>query len=185
MAVRGSLRDELNTATRAMHDVLDARLSPLAMDADFGRFLQIQHAVRLPVETWMGQVSTELEEDCLALPLQACLIERDLLDLGLVPLEVEPVFDSRDPREAWGVAWALAGSSLGNRAILQRRRRAGCKLTHHFLADPAMPAFWSAFRRQIERPLHADLHRHAIVGAQRVFGSFLAQVDDDRGRLAA
>lgn len=178
--VRGNLRDELNAATRPLHDVLDRQLAPLALGDEPARFLAVQYAARSPIETWLSTL-----EDRATPPVQTPLIAADLGELGVALPKRSLSFAPTDPEEVWGVCWALAGSSMGNRAMLQRRRRAGCTLPHNFLADPAMPKFWKELRPQLERVHSEALHVHAIRGAQRVFETFLAASREGDHRLAA
>ncbi len=178
--VRGNLRDDLNAATRPLHDMLDRQLAPLALGDEPARFLAIQYIARKPIEAWLGG-----SQERAAPPVQSALIAADLQKLGVSLPAKSLDFTPAHPDEAWGIEWALAGSSMGNRAMLHRRRRAGCKLSHHFLADPAMPRFWQALRPHLEQRYSDALHDHAIAGAQRVFETFLAASREGDHRLAA
>ncbi|MBX7497053.1 biliverdin-producing heme oxygenase [Qipengyuania sp. 6B39] len=180
MAASRCLRDMLKSATRAQHDALDAHLSPLAVEGDYRIFMEIQHAARAPAESWLGGLSTEAVP-----PLQSPLIAMDLAELGAEPAAAMLPFHPQDHREALGVIWALAGSSLGNRAILQRRRKRGEAVADRFLSDPAMPQFWAEFRPRIEREFDAETAGHAITGARRMFITFLTSYQLMTSRLAA
>ena len=180
MTERNTLRKDLNAATRAKHDALDRELSPLAEGSQYGRFLRIQYAVRAPVESWLvAHVTDPLS------PTQTALIREDLRELGIQPSDDLPTFEAEDQREAWGIAWTLAGSSLGNRALLHRRRKAGLRSAHRFLGDEAMPRYWAELRPRIEVPMDEATHEHAIRGARRVFDIFLAVHRSTTERVAA
>jgi heme oxygenase len=180
MTERNTLRTDLNAATRARHDALDSKLSPLAEGSHYGQFLRIQYAVRAPVESWLAAHVIDPVP-----PMQTALIREDLHDLGVQPDCNLPTFDAEDPREAWGIAWTLAGSSLGNRALLHQRRKAGLRGADRFLGDEAMPRYWTEFRPRIEVPMDDATHQHAIRGARRVFDIFLAVHRSATERAAA
>ena len=180
MTERTTLRTDLNAATRVQHDALDRELSPLAEGPQYAQFLQIQHAVRSPVESWLSVRATAPLP-----PNQTALIREDLRELGARPIDDVPTFEPEDPREAWGIAWTLAGSSLGNRALLHRRRKAGLRGADRFLGDEAMPHYWTELRPRIEVPMDEATHEHAIRGARRVFDIFLAVQRSATERAAA
>ena len=164
------LRDELRRSTREIHDVLDADLGPLALGTlpQFGQFLQVQYAARLSAEKWIALQFLDWAPP----PAQTDLLAMDLEHLGL-PL-TEPVpFDAPAHCDPIGAVWALAGSSLGNRMILQKRDRMGLVTPPHFLPNAAMPAYFKAFRQRLERPAdRGDDGAFAIAAANAVFASF-------------
>ena len=180
MTERNTLRTDLNAATRAKHDALDRELSPLAEGPHYARFVKIQFAVRAPVESWLAAHVTDPLP-----PTQTALIREDLRELGIQPSDDLPTFQAEDPREAWGIAWTLAGSSLGNRALLHRRRKAGLRGADRFLGDESMPRYWAELRPRIEVPMDEATHEHAIRGARRVFDIFLAVHRSTAERVAA
>ena len=180
MTERTTLRTDLNAATRGRHDALDRELSPLAEGPHYARFLRIQYAVRAPVESWLEAHVTDPVP-----PKQSALIRQDLADLGVRLHYDLPIFNAEDPREAWGIAWALAGSSLGSRTLLHRRRKAGLRGADRFLGDEAMPRYWAELRPRIEVPMDEATHEHAIRGARRVFDNFLAVHRSTTERVAA
>ena len=67
----------------------------------------------------------------------------------------------------------MAGSSLGNRAILRDiELHADSKMPTAFLADPGMIAFWKALRPDLEQPA-TDLEAAAAArAAASVFDHF-------------
>lgn len=183
-----NLRLHLRKATAQAHDRLDAGMRSAAGWDDlsqYSRFLSLQYAARQSVEEWLG----EHAEPGLLPPPQTQLIERDLAALD-APIPDAATFAFPDTRRAavLGIAWALAGSSLGNRAILKdMRRAAGGAGTwpENFLADPAMPAFWAELRRQIERPADAQEAEAAQRAAAALFEHFTAAVLSHTHREAA
>jgi heme oxygenase len=181
-----TLRHDLKSSTADLHSRLDARLGALdlADRADYARFLRIQLAARGPIERWCG---AHLPAALLP-PAQSALTAADLAALGVIggaaamPFAAPPMCAGT----ALGVAWALGGSSLGNRAMLAHlRRTASGDWPTAFLADPAMPAFWSALRPHLERSANAEETRAAVAGAEAVFAQFLAAADRAPLRAAA
>lgn len=151
--------------------------------ADYTRFLSLQYAARRPVEAWLA--ANAPSELCP--PAQCDLIAADLIELGEQVPESGPHFalysgacdDAPNDCEVLGAAWVLAGSSLGNRAILKEVRRTAKQSGEQawpdsFLGDDAMMNFWKTLRRRIERP--ADINE--VAGASRaaaaVFDHFIA-----------
>ena len=104
---------------------------------------------------------------------QLALIEADLADLGesIGAASSLPFIASADG--ALGIAWALAGSSLGNRAMLaDLRKRGGAALSTRFLGDGAMPAFFASLRPRLEQPIDEAAIAAAVAGAHAVFARF-------------
>ena len=145
-----------------------------ATQADYTQFLSLQHAARLPVETWLAENAPAGLEP----PAQCPLIARDLADLGTATPPSLSTFAANAPKpvEALGMAWVLAGSSLGNRSILKEIRRSGHgDWPSAFLGDPAMLAFWQSLRSMLERPATLEEIASATNGANAVFDHFIAQ----------
>ena len=141
---------------------------------DYVRFLTLQHAARAPVEEWLADNASQ----SLNPPAQCPHIARDLEVLGHSAPPTSHSFalpGSKHPEsQSLGVAWVLAGSSLGNRSILKEVRRAGNgSWPHAFLGDEAMLEFWQGLRREIERPAEADEVEAASMAANAVFDHFL------------
>ncbi len=81
-------------------------------------------------------------------------------------------FEPESEFSVLGAAWVLAGSALGNRAILKEVLRAsagGPDWPHAFLGDPAMFAFWQTLRNQIDNPASEIEAAHATAAANAVF----------------
>ena len=174
------LRAALKRDTAALHDRLDDRLGALALDGDYAAFLATQYRARAAIETWFDGADAALPIP----PQQTPLIAADLAELGHdLPGDI-PSFSPDDRHEALGVAWVLAGSSLGNRTILARRRKAGERAAERFLSDAAMPRYWTTLLPLIEQPRERTILTHALKGARRAFETFLAALPD-RKRVAA
>ena len=180
MARAASLRDVLRDATRERHEALDRSLSPLANGRDYAAFLSCQHAAREPIEAWFASESGILQP-----PPQSHDIAADLRELGHGIPAPGPRFAPQDPGEALGIAWVLAGSSLGNKVLLKRRIAFDGGRATRFLSSPEMPLFWSSLRTRLERPASRESADQAIAGAQRAFDHFLVISGKDALGLAA
>lgn len=175
------LRLHLRAATMAAHDLLDHTMQAASgwqTLADYARFLSLQHAARAPIEVWLeGHAPADLRP-----PAQTPLIARDLAALGLALPAPAADFAMADHAaaegEALGAAWVLAGSALGNKAILKQMRRAsaahGGNWPSAFLGDDAMLAYWQGLRARIERPAAAAQAHAAADAASAVFDHFIA-----------
>jgi heme oxygenase len=180
------LRLHLRAATMAAHDLLDHTMQAASgwqTLADYTRFLSLQHAARAPIELWLeSHAPADLRP-----PAQTPLIARDLAALGLALPAPAADFAMADEGtagaevlggEALGAAWVLAGSALGNKAILKQMRRAsaahGANWPSAFLGDDAMLAYWQGLRARIERPAAAEQASAAADAASAVFQHFIA-----------
>jgi heme oxygenase len=180
-APAANLRHQLREATAQAHDLLDDAMraaSGWQSQRDYIRFLQLQHAARQPIEDWLEcWAPADLKPPC-----QTALIAQDLADMRAPAPNAGPVFapTSHSRNAVLGVAWALAGSALGNRSILkevERTAATGDTLPHTFLADPAMLAFWTQLRRRIERLADGDEVAEASAAASEVFAHFLSHAE--------
>ncbi|MEM7689862.1 MAG: biliverdin-producing heme oxygenase [Pseudomonadota bacterium] len=185
-----NLRQTLREATADAHDRLDGTMRAVAgwtTLADYTRFLTLQYCARLPVEAWLEAHAP----DDLRPPEQCSLIALDLGALGVALPSDMPRFDPpRAPggvgdakhSSALGTAWVLAGSSLGNRAILAEIRRLTSRegwpaWPAHFLGDARMLEFWRGLRTQIEDSAETETVLVAIQSASLVFDHFIAHAD--------
>ena len=164
----GSLRARLRDATAPLHDRLDNAIGALNLaDRDqYAQFLRIQLAAREPIERWT-------ERYCpsdLCPPSTAQLLKADLSALGEIAPFVAAAFALPESADPIGLAWALAGSHLGNRVL---RRSLGADLPSAFLDDAAMPAFWQEIAPRLEAPPSTELATPAIAAACAVFRHFL------------
>ncbi len=192
-----NLRAHLRAATMAAHELLGDAMQAASgwrSITDYARFLRLQHAARSPLEDWLDtHAPGELRP-----PRQTGLIACDLFVLGQPVPEPAGAFvlqqarpdrslaeaQSESPGEALGAAWVLAGSALGNRAILKQVERARAARADHawptaFLGDGQMAGFWHGLRRRIERPALAGEASGAARAAAAVFAHFLAHVRGD------
>lgn len=172
-----TLRDHLRRATSHSHDRLDASMRPAAnwrSPDDYARFLRAQFTARVSVEDWLSRHAPEQ----LTPPEQTPLLARDLAQLGRTVSPARQSFHMTADGEAAaiGVAWVLAGSSLGNRAMLHDMRRAlpdGTEWPHEFLSSDAMSEFWKTLRPWIEVPVSQEEAESASRAATHVFDHFL------------
>ncbi|WP_156894004.1 hypothetical protein [Erythrobacter cryptus] len=184
------LRGHLRGTTMAAHGLLDAAMQAAAgwhSRADYARFLALQHAARAPVEAWLAAHAPAP----LHPPPQTPLIAADLAALGAAsapPPAPAPRIAAlgRGAGAVLGVAWVLAGSALGNRAIARAVTRIGAGAWPvAFLGDRAMLAFWQALRARIERPCGPREAEGAAAAAEAVFAHFLDVARAGQGDLAA
>jgi heme oxygenase (biliverdin-IX-beta and delta-forming) len=175
------LRAHLRAGTMAAHDLLDAATRAAngwQTRADYTRFLAMQHAARAPVEAWLkAHAPIDLRP-----PAQTPLIADDLVRLGVTIPASAPLFTlgRTAAGHALGVAWVLAGSALGNRAIARQVARiGGGTWPTKFLGDAAMLDFWQALRARIERPAAPEEAAGASAAAAAVFAHFLAATVQD------
>ncbi|MCP9222197.1 biliverdin-producing heme oxygenase [Erythrobacter sp. LQ02-29] len=170
-APSSSLRTRLRDATGDAHRQLDDAMAQLKLTdrRDYALFLRIQYAARIGVEAWL----TRHAPSDLVPPPQCPAIATDLAAMGEpLPLE-QPRFDQATDSDALGVAWVLAGSSLGNRAMLADLKKSGTgDLPTAFLGNADMAAFWHDFRPRIDD--YADTADGAIRSAHRTFAHFSA-----------
>ncbi|MBC2666885.1 biliverdin-producing heme oxygenase [Novosphingobium flavum] len=166
------MRPVLRAATSAAHDLLDSTVGALdlAAPADYARFLRIQFVARAALEP---ELAAHLGD--LAPPSQLGLLRADLAALGAEAPHVRLACVIPATADPLGACWALAGSHLGNRAMLHGLgAQAGADWPTSFLADEGMAAYWKGLRPRLDRPAAAD--DPAIESAQAVFALFLAAV---------
>lgn len=186
---RQDLREHLRAATMAAHDLLDHTMQAASgwhSLGDYARFLTLQHAARAPVEAWLdAHAPADLRP-----PAQTPLIARDLAALGLALPAPANTFaaasanaesgsaDHGAAGAALGAAWVLAGSALGNKAILKEMQRAarghGGGWPSAFLGDRAMLTFWQGLRARLEQPASVADASTAATAASAVFAHFIA-----------
>ena len=184
-----TLREHLREATSHSHDLLDASMRPASdwrSPGDYARFLTAQLTARISVEAWLSQHAPEELDP----PQQTRLLRSDLKGLGEAVAAADHEFelDYRGEATAVGVAWVLAGSSLGNRAMLGDMKRVLPKSTvwpHEFLSSRAMTHFWKGLRARVEAPANLVEAREASRAATAVFDHFLsvARADHDDTKL--
>lgn len=151
--------------------MLDARVSApdLALPDAYARFLRAQLAARVGVEQWLARNAGTGQRPPATVPLLAA----DLDALGQTVVSQPIAFAPPRGADPLGAAWAIAGSHLGNRAMLAQLRRAGGDhLPVAFLTHTAMRDFWQDLKPQLERaPGPGELAR-AASAAIAVFDAF-------------
>lgn len=147
------------------------------------RFLQTQLAARLPIEDW-ASVNCEA---ALRPPPHSYLMQEDLAELSAKPAAPVSEFALAEGASQLGAVWALAGSSLGNAAILRDVQMAAGDNSWpvRFLSDTAMHTFWKGLLPQLEAQASADAIDAACEGALAVFDHFLKAVRSLQMREAA
>ena len=168
-AVGRTIREILKHGTAAEHDMLDARLGSLVLaDRDgYAQFLDIQYRARRGVERWLEARALDNPP-----PPQSDLVARDLASLDrAIPVET-PDFVAADDGDTLGVCWVLAGSALGNRAILARLAKAQANVPTAFLADPHMGQYWRSMLPALARPCDICEHDSVLRAARATFEHF-------------
>lgn len=170
-----TLRQGLRRMTGALHDVLDRTLGAAALDgpAGYAAFLATQYAARCGIEAWAGAALPR----GLRPPAVAHLIAQDLAALGEPSPPAMP-FRFPDGAHPLGLAWALGGSALGNRAMLARLREAGIAKGTRFLSDRALARYFTGLLPELEQPAAPELLEAAGSAAEAVFETFLRAARD-------
>ena len=149
--------------------------------ADYALFLRMQLAARAPIERWAAVHC----EETLRPPASAPLLRADLAQLGVAGSLPESQFQPPEGAHPLGLAWAIAGSHLGNRALLTRLPGRGAHLPTAFLSDPHLPVFWKYLQPQLEIPAVDAPSVGALAMAEAVFACFTRALGSCAGRLAA
>ena len=143
----------------------------------YADFLALQHSARAGVEKWLADHAPE----DLTPPAQCQLISADLEWLNRPKSDTAKDFaldlGAEQPSRvaALGIGWVLAGSSLGNRAILHELKRKGHgNWPHAFLSDPSMIAYWNHLRPMIETPADDATVEVTALAARSTFEHFLS-----------
>jgi len=177
--LRTFLRDEASEA----HALLDSSLRrfDLSSRTGYARFLAWQLEARMPVEEWLaGHFDPSVTP-----PASAPALLGDLARLRL-PIFIPHIpFDVPADADAIGVAWGIAGSHLGNRAILAQLRKNGASWPTHFLGDERMTAFWKGLLPALDREVTADRAERAVIAARALFKHFHAILEGGDGKIAA
>ncbi len=177
-----TIRDYLRDGTSVSHEDLDKTLGALVEGsrADYAAFLDIQYRARLGVERWLVHHCPNA-----APPQQSHLIERDLAALGHPLAKSAPAFAGPPADGVLGVCWVLAGSSLGNRAILARISKRDAQWPTAFLSDTRMTAYWRSLLPKLAAEVCPSEDHAKIVGARATFAHFNAVAIGERAAEAA
>ena len=169
-----SLRAHLKDSTQKVHDDLDSAVSPASWTTpqEYALFLKQQLEARQPIERWA-------DENCpiaIRPPDTAALLVEDLADLGLSCDEAtRPAFALPLQSDPIGLAWAIAGSQMGNKVILAKLKKANspeAQLPVRFLSDPRMGPFWRSILPYLEKEMTLEQAQPAIMAALSVFARF-------------
>lgn len=165
-----TLRQGLRRATRATHNMLDRTLGPKALESSGGyaEFLRIQYTARRPIETWAAMSLPQQ----LRPPAVADLIAQDMAALRQT-LPAVARFCFPNGADPLGLAWAIGGSALGNRAMLARVRDARISTETRFLADRRVAQYFAGLLPKLDQPASADRLLAAVRAADAVFATFL------------
>ncbi len=179
-----TLRQHLREATAAMHDRLDAAMQPPSnwrSGPQYAHFLSSQYQARIAVETWLAMhAPAQLKP-----PEQSPLLAHDLGRLGeaIPPSRFQFALKYEGIATVIGAAWVLAGSSLGNRAMLHDMRRTlpdDAMWPAAFLGGTQMTQFWQNLRPLIEAPAPPDEQEIAVRAATQAFEHFLTVAETTR-----
>ena len=184
----GSLREVLRARTYDAHETIDANMRQFGWGdaASYVRFLQIQHAARAPVERWAQAHAPADAHGTAAPPAQSHLIADDLRAMGHGVIGAPRPFAMPAGADPIGLYWAIAGSSLGNRAIALDMKRSGLgDLPQGFLSDGAMIGYWQGLRDQLREGENRGRADAAVAAALAVFEHFISVVGELRVREAA
>jgi len=192
--IKTSLRSQLRSSTSGIHERLDRSVSgaDLLHPVGYTRFLTCQLTARDAIEDWADLHCPAL----LRPPSTSELLRKDIADLArdlgddassealggystpfALPAQSDPI----------GLAWAIAGSHMGNKAMLARLRKA--EVSHgrppmpcRFLADARMTGFWRALLPRLEEPCSAAQAEPAVRAAHAVFARFEEAFDSGPAR---
>ena len=142
---------------------------PVSSRGDYARFLSAQYAARCVVERALAALPPA---GLGAPPSQTALLAEDLADLGTRPVAAPNDLKLETPEAALGAAWVLAGSSLGNRAMLAQRRKAGARGPERFLSDHAMARYFGDLLKAMEGERSDSAIQQATRGALATFAIF-------------
>ncbi|MGX7896848.1 biliverdin-producing heme oxygenase [Tsuneonella sp. HG222] len=165
-----------------MHDQLDAATgADFADPVAYARFLNIQYLARAPIEAWLACHADPADSP----PPMTPLIAEDLSSLGWPTPVAAGSFEMPPGTDPIGAAWALAGSHLGNRAMLAGLNRRDVHIPTAFLADRTMIEYWHQFLPRLQADVTEQQSQAAIDAANAVFKRFIDTVSDADRQLAA
>ena len=142
---------------------------PVSSENEYAAFLSAQFAARCAVER---ALALQPPMGLAAPPSQAAALSQDLADLGVAPERMHEDFKIDTPAAALGAAWVLAGSSLGNKAMLVQRGKSGAKGPDRFLSDTSLARYFGGLLHVLDRP-HSEVDtQQAINGALATFALF-------------
>lgn len=146
-----------------------AAAMPLSSTGDYASFLGAQFAARAAMEDAFAATSPGMLGQP---PKQTQLIVADLAELGHAAPAPVSAPHLRGEARALGAAWVVAGSSLGNRAMLAQRKKVGLSGADRFLSDGAMPAYFKQLLDVLESPENHVPLEAVFDGAHAAFALF-------------
>lgn len=175
MALDGGpeLRTELKRATASVHARLDARVGdlPLGEQAEYAAFLAAQLEARSAIEPALGEHRLP---DLGPMPSQLESLAADLSEMGYRAPGAMPWTRLANVSQALGAAWVVSGSSMGNRAMLVQRQKAGCSGPERFLSDTRMADYFRQLVKVLESAPEGIELAEAVLGAEKAFAVFEA-----------
>lgn len=178
------LRNQLRQATAKKHTRLDTAFGdlPLSSDRDYADFLLGQYRARKIVGTALAICPPF---GIAAPPCQLASLSQDLVDLGNKIRGAESDLVFATPLVSLGAAWVLAGSSLGNRTIRTRRRKAGLRGPDRFLSDDSLARYFVELLAILDRSYTVVEVEQAIAGAHATFDVFAQSLRTQEREVAA
>lgn len=166
-----TLRERLKQATGKIHARLDQTIGhmPVSSPHEYAAFLSAQFAARCAVER---ALAVQPPMGLASPPSQAAALAQDLADLGIAPERMSQEFILETPAAALGAAWVLAGSSLGNKAMLVQRTKSGAKGPERFLSDTSLARYFGGLLHVLDRPHSESDIAQATSGAEATFALF-------------
>jgi heme oxygenase len=177
---------------RARVEALHARLDQLIEASCFGETLNLRRLLAIH-HTTLGTIVPALE--CAGAAhlfpgwegrSRLSALEADMAGLGAdPPPRIDAEVSFRTEQEVWGALYAIEGSRLGNRVLLQRVMERGDGLERRatrFLAHcPEDGAGWLCLVARLEALNYGGAEFEGIVrGAERVFGAYLMAAERHR-----
>ena len=142
---------------------------PVSSENNYAAFLSAQFAARCAVERALAM---QPPAGLAAPPSQAAALSQDLADLGIAAERLAEEFTLETSAAALGAAWVLAGSSLGNKAMIAQRRKAGSRGPERFLSDVGLARYFGGLLHVLDRPHSETDIEQAITGAIATFALF-------------
>jgi heme oxygenase len=176
----------LRSATHALHETLDGRISaanPFADRERYGLFLTMQRLFHEEVDPLYLDADLNRLVPGLASRRRLDLIDRDLADLGLPIPEARAIPDPEDRAAALGWLYVAEGSNLGAAFLLKAAEKLGLDETfgaRHLAAHPeGRGLHWRRFVTSVDAAeLTPEEDRRAEAGAVAAFQRVQAIADE-------
>ncbi|MBV1836606.1 biliverdin-producing heme oxygenase [Acetobacter estunensis] len=149
-----TLRGRLRSATRPLHNELDALIEPLTTPEAYRRYVRGIAGFRLSGEEALRSACwPEALNDWRPTFLKPELLA-DLADLELEAAPVGDVLVLDCPEKTVGLAYVLEGSALGARVLIQQAQALGFDQNfgaRHLVRQVSRPTHWSGFVERLEK----------------------------------